>query len=437
MKQINLKEMKKGYFIGDFEPNVLRSKNVEISIKGASKYTLDAAYYRKNDVRVIYISRGKIDLDGRIYGKGDALLFEPGEIINIFALTNVDMIVINFPGTKGDLCRVVWNNFDEMDKFYKSYLYRLIDKHDKELLTEHKTAIKSRDITVVIQGNFEKDITANTIRSIRKYLPEAKIIVSTWEKCDCDGEDYDVLIQSKDPGACECGLYADIPIGNNGNRQIVSTKAGLNKVNTKYTLKLRSDLVLLDNSFLDYFDEYPFREEQYSIFKHKIIIGELFTRNNFIYRDTEGKRHNVGKPFHPSDWFFFGLTEDIRKIFDNIDLIPPNEMAGYDCKYPRRVHGNKYRYSWRYTTEQHIFLGCVRQKFKNIQFDDWTDWNSEIMSFSEKVMMNNFIILDFCQHRILNTKYVPESYANSGVYYKEEALMNNRQMVEYIEKYKT
>ncbi|SCY71446.1 WavE lipopolysaccharide synthesis family protein [Butyrivibrio sp. INlla14] len=436
MKQICLREMKKGYFIGDFEPNILRSKDVEICIRGASKYTLDAAYYRRNDKRVIYINQGKIDIDGRIFGKGDAIMFEPGEVINIFALTNVEMIAMNFPGTKGDLCRVVWDDVDRMDAFYNSYLQKLIAKHDQKLLSNNKSGISSKDITVIIQGYFDRNVTPNTIRSVRKYLPEARVIVSTWEECDCKGVDCDLLIKSNDPGACECGLYADFPISNNGNRQIVSTKAGLGEAKTKFTLKLRSDLVLLDNSFLDYFDEYPLREEQFSIFEHKIIIGELFTRNDFVYRDTKGKRHRVAKPFHPSDWFYFGLTKDIKQMYDNVDLIPQEEMAGYECKYPDRAHKNKYKYSWRYTTEQHVFLGCVRNKFGDIKFDDWTDWSDETVSFSEKVMMNNFVILDFCQHRILNTKYAPESFANSGVYYKEEALMTNKQMVNYFEKHK-
>ena len=123
-------------------------------------------------------------------------------------------------------------------------------------------------------------------------------------------------------------------------------------------------------------------------------------------------------------------------MYDNVDLIPQEEMAGYKCKYPDWAHKNKYKYSWRYTTEQHVFLGCVRNKFGDIKFDDWTDWSDETVSFSEKVMMNNFVILDFCQHRILNTKYAPESFANSGVYYKEEALMTNKQMVDYFETHK-
>ena len=435
MKVLSLKGMKKGYFIGDFNPCLYNSKDVEVCIRGASKYTLDAAYYRKNDTRIIYLTRGKIDVDGKVYKKGRVLLFEPGEIINIFALTNVEMVIMNFPGTKSDLCRVIWDDYKKMDFFYNSYLQRLVKEHDQAWIINKKSSINPKDISVVIQGYYDPNVTCNTIKSIRKYLPGAKIIVSTWKECKCDNVECDLLIQSDDPGARECKLFADVPISNNGNRQIVSTKEGIKKVNTKYTLKLRSDLVLLGGELLNYFDMFSEREEEYSIFSHRIIIGELFTRNEFIYRDPNGVKHRIPKPFHPSDWFYFGYTEDIRHMYDNVDLIPEREMAEYTCKYPDRVKKNKYKYSWRYTTEQHILLGCIRKKYGNIRFDDWTDWNEENIAFSEKIMMNNFTILNFCQHRILNMKYTPESFANSGVYYKEKALMTNKQQRDYYGMY--
>ncbi len=65
--------------MGDFEPCSYRSRDVEISLKEASKYTLDAAYYRKKDKTVIAILRGKIEVDGIAYEKGDVLEFAPGE----------------------------------------------------------------------------------------------------------------------------------------------------------------------------------------------------------------------------------------------------------------------------------------------------------------------------------------------------------------------
>lgn len=426
-----LTDMKKQYFIGDFEPNVVRSEHVEVSLKTASIFTLDAAYYREQDTTVIYIVCGCILVNNTKYGDDDILTFLPGEIINLFALEESKLIVMHFPGTKKDLKRVRWDDFDEMDSFYQKYLDILTKNHTNPYNCVPGERIQPKDITFVVQGYADLSVTGNTVQSIRKYMPDSRIILSTWEECDCTGIDCDELILNKDPGSCECALYADEPIANNGNRQILSTKNGLDKVETTYAFKLRSDLTIHGDDILSYFNAFPKREAQYSIFKNRILIGELYTRNDFVYRAPDNSRHSVPKPFHPSDWFFFGLTEDLRAIYDSIELIPRNEMGGYLCGHPERVEDNKYKYSWRYTTEQHIMLGCVRKKFEQLNFDDWTDWNDETILLSEKIMMNNFVILDFCQHKILNQKYVPACFSNSGVSYAEKELMTNRQMAEY------
>lgn len=431
MEKINMKKMKRGYFIGDFEPSAFRTNQVEICYKGASKYTLDAGYYRKIDVQFIFLNRGTAEINGKKFKKFDLIKFEPGEVINIFALTNIEMTIIRFPGTKGDLNKVIWNDFEEMDSFYHSYLDRLIKLHKEQEICKKGNSISSKDVTVVIQGYADPIITKNTIESVRKYLPDSRIILSTWRECDCSQLDYDELVLNDDPGACECGLYALEPIPNNGNRQIVSTKNGLDKVKTKYALKLRSDLVLLGNDFLGYTKVFPKYKNEVRIFKERIIIGELFTRNDFVYYDPNGNKHKVPKPFHPSDWFFFGLTEDLKTLYDEVSNIPTNEMSNYECLNKNRVEQNKYKYSWRYTTEQHILLGCVRKQLNFTKFNDWTDWNDEIIKYSKEIMMNNFTILDFCQHKILNQKYIPASFANSGVCYKEWNLMTNKEMTEY------
>ena len=75
----------------------------------------------------------------------------------------------------------------------------------------------------------------------------------------------------------------------------------------------------------------------------------------------------------------------------------------------------------------------IKKHFKNLRFEDWTDWDDENIKLSEKIMMNNFTVLNFCQHKILNQKYIPESYSNSGAYYKEKRLMTNAQMKDYFE----
>ena len=61
--------------------------------------------------------------------------------------------------------------------------------------------IDSKEISVIVQGAVDKKITPKTLKSVRKYLPNAEIILSTWEGTDISGLDYDIVLLSKDPGA--------------------------------------------------------------------------------------------------------------------------------------------------------------------------------------------------------------------------------------------
>ena len=70
MKSAHLKDMVKGWFVGDFEPTVLRSSACEVAVK----------HYRAGDIVVI----------------------EPGEATAFEALTDAVNVVVKLPSTKDD-----------------------------------------------------------------------------------------------------------------------------------------------------------------------------------------------------------------------------------------------------------------------------------------------------------------------------------------------
>ena len=123
--------------------------------------------------------------------------------------------------------------------------------------------IKSKDISVVVQGAVDKS-TKKCLNSIRKYLPQAEIILSTWEGSNLKGLKYDILVPNKDPGGVL--ICPKTKLYNNLNRQLLSTQNGLKKANRKYTIKFRTDFYLRGKEFLKYFDKFPIRNKQYSIY---------------------------------------------------------------------------------------------------------------------------------------------------------------------------
>ena len=100
--------------------------------------------------------------------------------------------------------------------------------------------IDFKDISVVIQGAVDFSMIDQVLQSVRSVLPEAEIILSTWEGVDyspINSELYDKLVLSTDPGGFQ--LYKQNKTLNNVDRQVVSSFAGLNKATNLYAIKMR------------------------------------------------------------------------------------------------------------------------------------------------------------------------------------------------------
>lgn len=431
----NISETKGGYFLGDFEPSILKSSDVSIAVKRIFRGALDGGYYRKCDTEIVYIMSGVLEIDKKKYKKGDIILWEPQDVINIFAIEDSEYLLIKLPGSRNDIYHDCTENlsYEELDERYSYYMNAICSMEKTELYSAGKS-IASGEISVVVQGYADRKYTEKTLLSIRKYLPDAEIILSTWKDCEreCDRLSYDDLVLNEDPGNCNCSRWQNHPIQNNGNRQILSTVNGLTKADRKYTLKLRSDLLLLGDDIIKYVNCFQGKKGRYAMFEDRLMIGELFTRSHFEY-ERGGKWYKVPKPFHPSDWFIFGKTEDVKKLYRSVSLIPNKEMCDYKCRFPERVMENDYPYTWRYATEQHIFYSLVKKEYPDMKFDDWTDWSDGILEISNEVLMDNFVVLNFTQHKILNQKYPHLCFANSGVSYDERSLLTSKDCMKYYE----
>lgn len=240
------------------------------------------------------------------------------------------------------------------------------------------STISSSDISVIVQGAVNEEITSLCIDSIRKFLPNAEVILSTWENCNIKGLSPDKLVMSKDPGF---HLYSNDPnnkILNNINRQLVSSLAGLNLSEKKYAFKIRTDFILTGNSFLKFFKTFDAFEPTYKIFKEKLLACSYFSRN---------PRLSKSYPFHPSDIAFFGLTEDLINIFD-IPLMPDSEELYW---------GSNNIFYTRYVPEQYIFLNFLRKNGKEILCDYQHHEHMITAEETERYFISNFIFLDWSQ----------------------------------------
>ena len=239
------------------------------------------------------------------------------------------------------------------------------------MFENEKDKIQSEEISVVVQGpiygsSCDKEkyrLTARCLKSIRKYLPNSKIILSTWEGSDVDGLDLDVLVVNKDPGYSSVGFFNKT---DSSNRQIISTLSGLKKVVTKYAIKVRSDMIFKGNRFIKYFFEFNRSnfDYNYKLLKQRVLV-----------LSTSNPNKTFPVPFHMCDWFYFGLTEDLIDIF-SIPFLENNTL----------IRGQ-------FTTEQYLWLSFI-SKHKDVSyFKYYTDVSNNNIEISERYFANNCILL--------------------------------------------
>ncbi len=254
--------------------------------------------------------------------------------------------------------------------------------------------IKSKDISVVVQGAINYEYTRRVLKSIRKYLPHAEIILSTWKNSDVVGLDYDILVENTDPGAPI--LFRGTKQYHNLNRQIVSTLNGIKRATRKYVLKTRTDIEFTSANFLKYFDRFKKRSEDCKILKKRVLICNYYARLAKVF------------PFHISDWVFFGLKEDVQNIWD-IPLAPEPEYTEWFYHHQLQPnHLDKGEYSYfrhRYCAEQYIWSEFLKKNGVKLKFDHMFDITDENIKLTELSFANNLVILSMQQFGINFLKF--------------------------------
>lgn len=279
----------------------------------------------------------------------------------------------------------------ESQKIFDEELVKIFKKHN--IGSKYIDKIKDfSDISVVVQGAIDPKQTPICLKSIRKHLPGATIIISTWDGTDSTSINglYDEVVFNKDPGASTYSGEKGSKL-NNVNRQIVSTFGGVKNVKTKYTLKFRADFFLTGNDFLNFFNKYNNFSKELRMVKKRMLVCSLYTRNPNM--------RSTPFPFHVSDFVFFGLTEDLYNVF-NIPLMSTNEAEWFINKEKPRLNNNLFNFQHRYFPEQHIWLNFL--KYKDLDF--FADISNNNIKASILSFVNNIVILSPKQLNVASNK---------------------------------
>jgi hypothetical protein len=261
----------------------------------------------------------------------------------------------------------------------------------------------SNDFSVVVQGpiigkpgeEYKKQKTLQCLKSIKRVLPDAEIIISTWKGSDVGHITYDKIVFNDDPGAISYNDYGLKNVLNNTNRQIVSTHNGLKLASRKYAIKMRGDFILENTSFFSLMDTFT-EVNKYRFFKHRVLVP------NYVSRDPE----KTPLLYHISDLFQVGYTADLQDLWD-IPLQPePQTTRAYP--YNTLFINNPfrdYKYSMQFAAEQYIWYSFAKKRGLDLHLNYFCQIPVRIISPSLVSIIDNFIIASPQQLGIV----IPES----------------------------
>ncbi len=102
MKVSRIEDFTRGWFIGNFEPSLFKTNDVEVAYKTYKAGDKEKKHYHKIATEISIITRGKVIMNGVEYSKGDIIVMEPFDVADFSVIEDAENIVVKIPGANND-----------------------------------------------------------------------------------------------------------------------------------------------------------------------------------------------------------------------------------------------------------------------------------------------------------------------------------------------
>lgn len=102
MKTARLDNMIKGWFVGNFEPTLYKTNDVEVAVKTYQAGEHEGKHFHKIATEITVIISGTVRMNGIEYNTGDIVVMEPGDVTDFEAVTDAVNAVVKLPGANND-----------------------------------------------------------------------------------------------------------------------------------------------------------------------------------------------------------------------------------------------------------------------------------------------------------------------------------------------
>lgn len=275
--------------------------------------------------------------------------------------------------------------------------------------------IPSRDISIIIQGPLPRgddlkgprDFAWRAFASIKRHYPDSEIVISTWADEETDQLEWDHLIQSEPPAPI-IDRRGNV---NNINRQILSTKLGLQKSMRPYALKFRADHCFHSDSFS------CIRLTDCDLPKVPRLFKQPITVSNYVIRNPV----KVPFLFHLSDIVQFGRTEDLTALWDT-ELVTPNELFLSDGHIPGIMDNFATMTLARWFPEQAIMIKFLQRSGIEVDIDSVAQLSYPLLRQWEGILAQNFHVMDWNSTGITFPERFQKDFIARRSIYKERDL---------------
>ena len=91
-----------GWFVGDFEPSLMKTSEMECAIKKYKAGDREPAHYHAVATEITVVVSGTVQMNNKRFREGDIIVLSPNEVCEFAAITDAVNAVVKIPSAAGD-----------------------------------------------------------------------------------------------------------------------------------------------------------------------------------------------------------------------------------------------------------------------------------------------------------------------------------------------
>lgn len=109
----NLNQFKRGWFIGNFQPSILRTREFEVSIISHKMNEETFPHFHRASTEINVVVQGTLMVNGHKIETGDIFVYHAFEVSNVRFLTDSVLCVVRVPSAPDDKVHVKIEDLNE------------------------------------------------------------------------------------------------------------------------------------------------------------------------------------------------------------------------------------------------------------------------------------------------------------------------------------